>query len=80
MGTNLNNASGASNSGMGRDDVGVQPPFPVDSDRLINTDFHNTNNVQVPPDQEHPESSNPQQPAEYLFIFHQLKKMRVLEW
>ena len=44
MGDTLNNASGASNSGMGRDDVGVHQPFPVDSDRLINTDFQNTNN------------------------------------
>ena len=45
MGDTLNNASGALNSGMGRGDVGVHQPFPVDSDRLINTDFHpNTNN------------------------------------
>ena len=39
MGDTLNGASGAADSGMGRDDVGVIPPFPVDSDQMINTDI-----------------------------------------
>ena len=46
MGDTLYNASGAAISGMGRDDVGVIPPFPVDGDRMINTDIlTNYNNV-----------------------------------
>ena len=39
MGDTLYNASGAAISGMGRDDLGVIPTFPVDGDRMINTDI-----------------------------------------
>ena len=35
----LNNASGATNSGMGRDDIGVTQPLPADSDHMIETDI-----------------------------------------
>ena len=41
----LNNASGATNSGMGRGDMGVKQPLPVDSDRAIETDIQIYNNT-----------------------------------
>ena len=45
MGETLNNASGALISGMGRDDVGVYQPFPVDSDPMISSDIQKTTNI-----------------------------------
>ena len=41
----LNNASGVTNSGVGRNDVGVDQPLPVDSDRMINSDILTENNI-----------------------------------
>ena len=41
----LNNASGATNSGMGRNDVGVDQPFPVDSDLAISSDILTNTNI-----------------------------------
>ena len=43
----LNHASGVTNSGVGRNDVGVDRPLPVDSDRMINSDILTENNIVI---------------------------------
>ena len=43
----VNNTSGASNSGMGRNDVGVDQPFPVDSDLKISSDIQKITNIVI---------------------------------
>ena len=43
----LNNALGATNSGMGCDDMGVSQPLPVDSDRAIESDIQIYNNIDL---------------------------------
>ena len=48
VGLTLNNASGASISGMGRNDVGVDQPFPVDSDLAISSDILTNPNIVGP--------------------------------
>ena len=42
IGVSVNNASGALISSMGRDDVGVSLPIPVDSVLKNETDIHQT--------------------------------------
>ena len=44
-GLGLNYTSGALNSGMGRNDVGVDQPFPVDSDLAISSDILTNTNI-----------------------------------
>ena len=43
----LNNAPGVTDSDVGRNDVGVDQPLPVDSDRMINSDILTENTIVV---------------------------------
>ena len=43
----LNNAPGVTDSDVGRNDVGVDQPLPVDSDRMINSDILTENNIVI---------------------------------